>query len=508
MGLEFNYVHANLDFNGQLINDVAVRYKGNGTWMESTGSIKRSLKIQLDHFTKGQSLASVSTLNLHNCVTDASFMNEVLSHKLFRDAQVPAPRTAYARVYVSVAGKLDRKYFGLYSMVEDIDATFTKETFARKGGAIFKPVTPFPFIDLGPNFDAYKQIYDPKTKLSDSEKQRLIEFCRLVSSADDAEFAANLPQYLDLDNFARFMAIEVYLSTLDSILSIGQNYYVYLHPKTNQFHFLPWDLDHSFGQFPMIGTQQQREQLSIHHPWRGDIRFLDRVYKVPAFKTLYLAKLDEFSKTIFIPDRFHKQVDDIAAAIRPAAQDESPVKFQRLNRVAAGQSPDGPGIADAFFGRGRGSLMDSRKPIKPFTIARSQSILDQLSGKSPGLSLPETGFGAPPPTPPAQDRGRIARTGINPQTRPASPSAFGPGNFLAPAFLAAFDSNKDNLLTRDELLSGFDNWFTSWNTDRSNLLTDEQLRIGLNKALIPPPPAPGSPTMIPLNAPPPSPPTR
>ena len=492
MGLTFVYVRADLEFNGQTIKDVGIRYKGNGTFMESMQSIKKSLKIQTNHFVKGQKLAGISTLNLHNCVTDASWMNEVLSHKLFRDASLPAPRTAYARVYVTVPGVYDRKYFGLYSLVEDIDTNFTREHFGPKVGALFKPVTPLPFTDMGPNFDAYRQTYDPKTRLSEKETRRLIDFCRLVSHAEDAEFAAKLPEFLDLDNFSRFMATEVYLSTLDSILVIGQNYYVYLHPKTHKLCFMPWDLDHSFGQFPMIGNQEQREQLSIHHPWRGENRFLDRIFKVEAFKKLYLARLEEFSKTIFVPDRFHKQVDEIAAAIRPAVKEESAGKLARFDRVVAGQNPDGPGIADAIFGRGRGSMMPKRLPIKPFVIARTQSVLDQLAGKSQGWVMDPGGFGAPPPPRPPGDRpmpgnrgDMMIRGGPGPQPRPG-----GPADFLAPAFMMNLDSNKDRQLARDEFVESFGKWFSSWNTDHSGLLTEEQIRAGIAKTLLPPRPAP------------------
>src|SRR6059036_3864869 len=34
MGIEFNTVHADFMFNGQAFHDVAVRYKGNGTYVE------------------------------------------------------------------------------------------------------------------------------------------------------------------------------------------------------------------------------------------------------------------------------------------------------------------------------------------------------------------------------------------------------------------------------------------------------------------------------------------
>ena len=349
-GIEFKYVHADMEFEGRLFKNVAVRYKGNGTWMQSRGSLKRSLKVDLSEFVKGQKLAGVSKLNFHNNVTDASWMNEVLSHRLFRDAGVPAPRTAYARVYATVPGKYDRQYLGLYSLVEDVDKAFAEENFGVKKGAILKPVTPSPFADLGDDWAKYNQTYDPKTDLTPEQKQRLIDFCKLVTKADDATIATKVSEYLNLDEFARFMAVTVWLSTLDSILTIGQNYYVYLHPKTQQLQFMPWDLDHSFGQFGMMAGQEQRENLSIHKPWRGENRFLERVFKVQTFKKLYMARLDEFNKTIFKPERFQRQVDEIAATIRPAVREESEQKLARFEKVVAGETVEPAGFGGGFGG--------------------------------------------------------------------------------------------------------------------------------------------------------------
>ena len=99
-----------------------MRYKGNGTFLSSRESLKRSLKLDLNQFVKGQKLAGMSQLNLHNSVRDPSGMNEAIAYRLFRDGGVPAPRTAYAKVYVTVPGKHDRHYFGLYNLVEDVGA--------------------------------------------------------------------------------------------------------------------------------------------------------------------------------------------------------------------------------------------------------------------------------------------------------------------------------------------------------------------------------------------------
>lgn len=463
-GIDFQYVHADLDFSGKVIKDVGIRFKGNGTWMQSRGTNKHSLKVELNRFEKGQKLAGVVKLNLHNNITDPSWMNEVMSYRLYRDCGVPAPRTSYAKVYITVPGKYNHQYLGLYSIVEDIDKHFEEDHFASKKGAIFKPVTPEPFEDLGRDWEKYKQTYDPKTDLSVEQAQRVMDFCRLVSHADDATFAAKLPEFLDLEEFARYMSATVYLSTLDSILMLGQNYYVYLDHKTNRFEFLPWDLDHSFGQFPMIGSQSQRENLSIQHPWRGDIRLMDRVFKTEAFQKVYRARMEEFGRTLFKPERFAQQVDELAAALRPAVKEESPAKLSEFNIVVADPNkppeagPQPRGIFGFVFGN---NSRPANTPIKPFVVARTKSVLDQLAGRSKGEVLDPMGFGA---------RGR---------------GAFGPGNLLSPPFVIALDANKDGNLSREEFVQGFAKWFDAWDTNHSGRLGDAQLRDGLDKALGP-----------------------
>jgi hypothetical protein len=468
MGMEFKYVHADMEFAGRILKDVAVRYKGNGTFMQSRGSLKRSLKIDLNKYVKGRELAGVSKLNLHNNVTDASWMNEVLSHRLFRDAGVPAPRTAYARVYVTVPGQYENKYLGLYSLVEDVDNKFAEERFGTRKGAIFKPVTPSLFSDLGDDWARYNQTYDPKTDLSEKEKRRVIEFAKFVTSADDAEFGAKLADYLDLEEFARFMAVTVWLSTMDSILGPGQNYYVYLDPKTRKFQFMPWDLDHSFGQFGMRGSQDQRENLSIHKPWQGENRFLERVFKVAGFKQLYLARLGEFNQSAFKPERFYQQVDEIAAVIRPAVSEESEAALARFDKVVAGESVEPAGFGGPRPGAGGpGGFFQATKPIKGFVKARAQSVSDQVAGKSEAQTIGEFGFGG------GGDRGG------------RGPGPGGPGMFLGNAFMTALDADKDGTISQDEFSQGFAKWFESWNTDNSGVLTDDQLRAGINRELSP-----------------------
>jgi spore coat protein H len=501
LGIEFKYVKADLEFEGQAFNDVGVRYKGNGTFLESRGSLKRSLKIELNRNVKGQKLAGVKTLNLHNNVTDASWMNEVLSYRLYRDAKVPAPRTAYARVFVTVPGKFDRKYLGLYSLVENVDSDFTKEHFGTAKGNLFKPVTPELFTDLGDEWKNYQQTYDPKSDPSREQAERIMKLCKLVSNSDDATFAASIGDYVDLEAFARFIGVMVYLSDMDGIFGPGQNLYVFLPPKDGKLRFVPWDQDHSFGQFPIRGTQEQRENLSIQKPWDGSKIFLERVFKVPAFQKAYLASLREFSQGLFRPERLSGQVDEIARAIQPAIEEESPEKLSRFTQVVAGKTveaapfggpPRPPETAGDNAGSsgprrggpfgGPGPMFQPPKPIKPFVVIRARSIQDQLDGKSKGMEV--GGFGP----------GRGPRRG-----GPGPGDDFGPGMFLAGGFMGALDLDKNGELTAGETSQGFQKWFEAWNSDKTGFMTEKQLRAGLNLALMPKPggfpggPGPGFP---------------
>src|SRR5262249_42641448 len=141
----------------------------------------------------------------------------------------------------------------------------------------------------------------------------------------------------------------------------------------------------------------------------GNNRFLERVFKVEGFKTVYLARLREFSKTIFIPDRFFREVDEIAAALRPAVREESETTLARFEKAAAGEAIEpvrhgGPPRSLRASAnddqnrrrfRGPGGFMPAAKPIKPFVTARAESVMNQLAGKADASVESQGGFGGP-----------------------------------------------------------------------------------------------------------------
>jgi spore coat protein H len=310
-------------------------------------------------------------------------MNEALALKLYRDAGVPAPRTAYARVYVTAKGGEAKRYLGLYTIVENVDSNFTESRFKVAGGALFKPVTILPFKFLTRDWADYNQMYDPKTDLTPADKQRVIDFSDLLTNASDQVFTARVGEFLDLNAFAKYMAVVVWMANPDSLLHAGQNYYVHLNPTTNKFVFLPWDQDHSFGQFIPWRTAESQQTMDIMRPWidrfagapfaaQVNYDLLTRTFKLDAFRRAYLAELATLTRTLTAPDRIAKQIDELVPVLRPIVAEEPKdgrvISFDAAVNTGTFKRPFNPNSPDV-------------NPIKVFVPIRQASVLAQLKAQ-------------------------------------------------------------------------------------------------------------------------------
>jgi hypothetical protein len=380
-GLGFPWSEAELGFGDAIFRRVAARFKGNGTFVNSQRSYKRPFKIDLNKYDKAQQLAGRTTLNFHNLVSDPTCLSDALAYEFFRDAAVPAPRTAFARLCLTVEGQLEDGLLGLYVLVENPDSEWASEQFGIKGVALFKPVTYELFKDLGNDWKAYDGIYDPKTKVKPKQTDRLIAFARLMTHASDAEFAKHVGDFIDLDEFARFLACEVILSNYDGLLSNGQNFLIYLDPRDERFGFIPWDLDQCWGEFPFFGTVEQRERASLWHPWLGENRFLERMLSADPVRERYRKELERVRSTLFLPERLCQRVDELAKIVRPFIAEESTRRLARFERQIANRSAGEPVEDNPTRPRAQGFA------LKRFFFARAQSVTEQLVGQSDGVIL-------------------------------------------------------------------------------------------------------------------------
>ncbi len=81
--------------------------------------------------------------------------------RLFREAGVPAPRTALAEVTLSVPGEHQKAYLGLYTLVEPVDRAFLKDRFGTDTGLLLKPQGLRGLDYLGDDWEKYRGPYRP-----------------------------------------------------------------------------------------------------------------------------------------------------------------------------------------------------------------------------------------------------------------------------------------------------------------------------------------------------------
>lgn len=394
VGLDFHWSQAKFQFADAEFDAVGARFRGNGTYLNSLWGLKSSFKVDVNHVTKGQKIGGVTKLNFINSIPDFTYIKDSLAERLFRDLGSISPRTTYAYLTIDVPGLYPERPLGLYVMAEDIDDDFAKDRFGTKAVPIFKPVTYDLFADWGKDWSAYKDIYDLKTKATPEQLQRVVDFAQLVAHASDEEFAKRLEEFLDLEDYAAFLGGHVLMSSYDGYLANGQNFYMYLDPRTDKFGFIPWDQDHGWGEFSYVGTPDTRENASIWHPAAYDNHFLKRVIKVEAFRKVYRRKLEQALAGPFSETNLFPQIDALAAAIRPAVAAESDLRLKRFNLETKTRWLRGVRETGHMNDGNAEGPRSHPHQIKRFISVRIQSVREQLEGETDGARL--TGFGEQP----------------------------------------------------------------------------------------------------------------
>jgi spore coat protein H len=386
MAAEFKHGAAALEFEGQPWGTLRVRFKGNSSYRFAQNSLKRSLKLDFGETGKGRAFFGLTKLNLNNNAMDPSQLREALAYHVFRDSGLPAGRTAFARVFLTVPGKYDRTFAGLYTVVEQVDARYLKTHCGAKGGLLLKPehLPGLPYF--GDDWGAYTNQVEVKTAVTASESRRFIDLVKCINLADDARFQASVGDYLEADQFLRFLALEGLLANMDSPLMTGHNYYLYLHPQTRKFLWLPWDLNEAFGGFFPAGNAREQSDLSVDHPFTSVNRLAERLLQSPGMKDRYHQIVRGLLATNFNAARLFPVVDALAATIRSAVAEDQMLSLPQFEAaLATTNAPDAGNPAGAGGGNfRRGGPRGPKPALKAFIDQRVASAKLQLEGKSTG----------------------------------------------------------------------------------------------------------------------------
>lgn len=402
-GMNLPWGKGSVIVDGQSFKNVGIRYKGNGTIADSSESIKKSFKIDLDQFGETRKYKTLKTLNLHCEVADPSKIREIFGYGIYASAGIPAPKTRFAEVTLTVGDRIKNQWLGLYTLVEPVDKVFLKNHFGNGEGLLMKPEGIRDFPKSG-QFKDYVTRLEPKRTANPGEINRIFAVGKLVAEGSDDEFRAKIGSFIDLDNYLRFLAITAYISNPDCFFVLSHNYYLYLDAKTQKLHFFPWDLDRAFANLFFLGTNNQQMDLSFIRPYGPEHKLTERILAMPGMRDRYLGLLKNCSQTTLAPDRLKAEL----ARIRQTAGDLIERDRKATTDRKEKKNP-GPGF------------MVPPPDLDLFVAKRSISLGHQLAGRSEGHLLP---------------------------------ADFQIGSMLVSPVMTAFDLNKDETLSRSEWTDG------------------------------------------------------
>ena len=365
----YAYVLCEMEFDGKRCADVGLRFKGNSSYAVSSGTLRRPMKLDFDRFAEGKRFAGVESFNLSNTSFDPSQVREAIAFWLFQKLDVPSSSTGHALVYLTVTGKYDREYLGLYTSIEEIDTHFLKKHFGNADGLLLKPSGMRGFAFLGEKWDDYKGICSPRTREKPALCQKVIDFARLINRADDATFRAKIGSVLAVDEFLRYVAVSSAVVNFDSFLSTGHNYYIYVNPADGLIHFIPWDLNMSFGGYGWLGTDEELADTSITRSYADHNILIERMLAIDEYAKAYRAHMKKLADLGFNAQAIGQRrqlLQPVLAAAEKAEHDSGRYGSNSSVRSVTGMGLNAP---DLWW----------------FIDRRTESIRQQLEGKHVGF---------------------------------------------------------------------------------------------------------------------------
>lgn len=239
------WIKATVTIDGETFDDVGIKLKGNSSLRNitvDTPAQELPLRIRLDKYVDGQNADGYSDFTVRSNSSETA-INEAVALDLLSDAGLASEEAISTRF--SVNGS-DEK---LRLTVQNLDDTWVEQNFPEAGAdsVLYKSEADGDWSWRGKNAD-YSSSFEIEAGKDDY--QPLIELLDLVNNGTVAEIAEKLPDLLDVDSFATYLAFEELIDNFDDIDGPGNNSYLFWDSATKKFTVVAWDHNLAFGSSP------------------------------------------------------------------------------------------------------------------------------------------------------------------------------------------------------------------------------------------------------------------
>lgn len=286
-----DYYPAAMKWGAITVTNIGIRSRGTG----SRSGVKPGLRVDFDRYTANKKFLGLKSFVLRNQTQDPSNLHERVAMMFFRRQGVLASREAHVRLYVN------NEYDGLYTIVESIDKTWLQKNLGEDSGTLYKydynvDDRPYYFEWRGSDPAAYvPSPFKPETNESDPQPASLVDMISVINDAPAALFKQQIAQFLDMGQFIKHIAVEIFLADSDGFNGNWgmNNFYLYRYNNQNLYKFIPWDKSEAFKDGPTYPIFHNIYDV----PEAIRNRLTMRVLNDPQLRTQFLDTLAECARS-------------------------------------------------------------------------------------------------------------------------------------------------------------------------------------------------------------------
>lgn len=357
------FVPADVYYKGKQWYQVGIRFKGNsslqGSWQN--GILKLSFKMDFDEFEDdypqidNQRFYGFKKFSLKNNFDDRSQLREKVAADVFAKAGLAVSHTAFYTLYVDHGN--GPEYFGLYTLVEEVDGEVLDTQFSSDDGNLYKPE------DLGADFveaSFSEEAFEKKTNEDDADWSDIQTLFSALhddtANTDPATWRLNLESVFNVDGFLKYLAVNGIIQNWDTYGRMTHNYYLYNDPETSKLTWIPWDNNEALQN----GKQGGALALDFANIQANSWPLIEKLYADSVYRAQYNAYLQEVIDNAFQTAATQALYDNYSTLVEPYATAE---------------------VAGYSFLNGANDFYNAITELKAHASSRNTAVVTYLNGQ-------------------------------------------------------------------------------------------------------------------------------
>lgn len=321
------WIPCDIHFKNEQWTNVGIRLKGNSS-LHTTyerGIKKYSFKLDFDEFEddypeiKNQRFYGFKQINLNNNYDDASLMREKVAADLFRDFGLVSARTSFCAIYVDTGSGIPQ-YYGVYTLVEEMDDSVLKNQLQSKNGNLYKPEKRAATFAFG-SFN--EDELNKKNHASKKDYSDVKQFYEILHSDNRIKkpevWMEQLDSIFNVDAFLKWLAANTTIQNWDSYGRAAHNYYLYNNPADGRLMWIPWDNNEAFQKGKMGGALDFSMNIEKER-WP----IIEHILSQPQYKKRFETYLAQFSREVYSPDAMSAKLAQYEDMLLKYAKAEEP----------------------------------------------------------------------------------------------------------------------------------------------------------------------------------------